>query len=258
MSSKKVIDQRCVYSLESVDKSINNVKRKNVFVISGTPGAGKSTLSRRVAKKLKTQKCKIKLTHISCLQFVNYAILYFLAKYLYKEPDFRRLIKGGWHPISFIADDYIKKLLKNIWLLETLFCYEIFLVKVFLPLKLGYRSVIVDEGAINIIGNYMMVFGKIDKKMLQRLIANVLIIFKKISYEANVTVYFLDADNSELLNRWKLRGCPIEGKHNTYKTYFEFLENIRLAEKYFSNFLPFIQIIKINTSSNANGVLNDQ
>jgi len=228
-------------------------KRKHVLMISGTPGSGKSTIVNRIAEALRKRGFRVKISRMTGFHMFNYVFLYCLARAAYPDKRlFHKLvIKGKIHPISLIRKEYIVKMHTLEMLLEVLSICLTFLLKVFLPLKLGYDVIIVDEGTINIIGNYIAAFKDAHEDMLQKIVFYPLMLTKAILCKASLNVFFINANYSALEARWKSRGFPplIEETPFASDFYPKYLKCLRNAKELFKGALH-LKVIEIDTSSN--------
>jgi RNase adaptor protein for sRNA GlmZ degradation len=223
---------------------------KHILMISGTMGSGKSTVVISVARALKEKGFKVKITHITGFHNLAYLSLYCLARLTYNSKGFHELVKYKIHPISLIESHIIKRLVKLLTILEILSFHIAFLYKIILPLKLRYDVIIVDEGPINTIGNYMATISSHkDKTILQRLIKNVLRLAQRTSLIASLKIFFLDADDFMLISRWERRGYPRQMQPPfIYENYLAYLRYIRKARSLFGQALD-VELIDINTSA---------
>lgn len=223
---------------------------KHVLMISGVMGSGKSTAAIGIARVLKEKGFKVKITSMTGFHNLAYILTYCLARLTYNSKGFHDLIeKYKIHPLSLLGSYVIERLAKLLSILEILSLYIAFLHKIILPLKLRYDIIIVDEGSINVIGNYMAAFSSHkDKTILQTLIKNVLRLIQKVSSIASLKIFFLDADNFTLISRWERRGYPRQIQQPfTYENYLAYLMYIHKARDLLNQALD-VEIIDINTS----------
>lgn len=222
---------------------------KHVLMISGVPGSGKSTAAISVARALREVGFKVKIANITGFHGVDYLFLYALAWFTYNNEDFRELIKGKIHPISLIKQRVLNRVLKLVMALEILSIHLAFLIKIFLPFKLEYEIVIVDEGTINTIGNYIATLS--SKTVLWKLVASILRLTKEVSLIASLKVFFLNADNSVLITRWKSRGYPPQMQLPfTYDGYLAYLKCLCRAKDLFER-MSNTEVVEIDTSLNS-------
>jgi hypothetical protein len=229
---------------------VGSKKSKIVIMISGTPGAGKSTVAIYLVNYLRKVNFRVKLVSITSLTLIVYIFLYLIGRLTYKRGNFHELIKGhAVHPIVLIEASLVKRMIKLITFLEALSIHISFLLKIYIPLKLNYNLILIDEGSINIIGNYYDIFlSKIpNKKVFYKLTMNVLKLTKKTSHENTFKVFFLDADDCTLMDRWKFRGMPTK-EQQIFDNYLLYLRYLRYAKNLFERELD-MKVINLNTSS---------
>jgi deoxyadenosine/deoxycytidine kinase len=226
---------------------------RQVLIISGVMGSGKSTVAIGITRVLKEKGFKVKITNMTGFHNLAYILTYFLVRVTYGSKGFHDLIeKYKIHPLSLLGSYVIERLAKLLSTLEILSLHIAFLHKIILPLKLRYDIIVVDEGPINVIGNYMATFSSHkDKTILQMLIKNVLRLIQKVSSIASLKIFFLDADNFTLISRWEHRGYPRQIQQPfTYENYLAYLMYIRKARDLLNQTLDD-EIIDINTSALA-------
>jgi deoxyadenosine/deoxycytidine kinase len=226
---------------------------RHILMISGVMGSGKSTAATSIARALKEKGFKVKITEMTGFHNLAYILTYCLARLTYSSKGFHELVKEyKIHPVTLLGSYVIKRLVKLLSILEILGFHIAFLHKIILPLKLRYDTIIVDEGPINVIGNYMATFSSHkDKTTIQRLIKNVLRLTRRASLIASLKIFFLDAHDFTLISRWERRGYPRQIRQPfTYENYLAYLRYIRKAKNLFSRALD-VEITDINASALA-------
>jgi deoxyadenosine/deoxycytidine kinase len=224
---------------------------RQVLIISGVMGSGKSTAAIGIARVLKEKGFKVKITSMTGFHNLAYILTYCLARLTYDNKGFHDLIeKYKVHPLSLLGSYVIERLAKLLSILEILSLHIAFLHKIILPLKLRYDIIVVDEGFINVIGNYMATFSSHkDKMILQMLIKNILRLAQRVSLIASLKIFFLDTDNFTVISRWERRGYPRQIQQPfTYENYLAYLMYIRKARDLLNQALD-VEIIDINTST---------
>lgn len=236
---------------------------KNVLMISGVPGSGKSTVIVSLDRALKEMGFKVKIVNLTGFHDIVYVFVYVLAFLTYGKPDFHELVKGHIHPITLVSKSILNKFLKILQVLEFFSVNLIFLTKIIIPIRLKRQIIILNEGTINTIGSYIATFyNGSDSKVFWAFTLNILRLTKKISSETSLGVFFLDANNSVLAKRWQSRGYPPQLQPPfTYENYFAYSECLRKAEHLFEQLLN-IDVVRLDTASNKpstiiNVILNE-
>jgi len=178
--------------------------KPRVIVFAGTVGAGKSTQMRLTSTYLSQKGAKVRRTYLKGFHMLSYVFAWLVAKCL-------RGTKKHMHPLTVIHQrnqNLERKLLKLMLLLDFIEVLLLDIVKVFIPLKLGYY-VLVEEYAVGYVANHLHYrlinpdfYDKYGSKMIKILI--------RILSSRPLMVFFLDAPDEELRRRWKRRGSPAE------------------------------------------------
>jgi len=219
-----------------------------VLMISGTVGSGKSTATICVARFLRKMGLKVKVTSLTGFHTFCYVFLYVLARLTYRSKDFHELIKKKISPASLVDGRILDKMLKLVVVLEFVSIHIAFLLKIFVPLKFGYDVVVVDEGTVNVVGNYTAFFDASYKRGLYVLILSFLRLVKNISRNATVITFFLDCDNSVLMARWKTRDSPpCRQQPFTPTDYLRYLNCLRNAKNMLKQILD-LKVKEVNTT----------
>ncbi|MGC8567502.1 MAG: hypothetical protein ACP5M8_07655 [Caldisphaera sp.] len=128
----------------------------------------------------------------------------------------KRVKKSGIHPFSLIS--YIMYRMPTLLvILETASVFVVYLIKIFLPLKLHLRNIIIlDEGPIHTLALYIALtseikdyLGKEGTKYSEMLISTAIRITSYLLRNAKVKVYYFHYDSPrELIFRTNVRGWP--------------------------------------------------
>ncbi|MEM1510230.1 MAG: hypothetical protein QW096_10245 [Thermofilaceae archaeon] len=211
--------------------TLNNVLRRQhgcnvILVIAGFVGAGKTTIS-SVAKayfaKQNLSTCYDSLTAFPVLSYAFFRMLGMIC-YGSKVLNYYESIKV--HPSTLLVKRIIKfpKIIKLIILVMEIFSLILRLLILLLRSR-GRDIIIIDEGFINIIANYIEILNKEAIYLTYMLVSIVNIISKKFK----IYTFFLKTNLKVLSTRWKRRGYPkttslIDRTHHIY--YNLFLLNI--------------------------------
>lgn len=216
---------------KSCDLSMKKKRMKRILMISGPPGVGKSTVVVNLARELARNGSKVRTTTLNGFHFSSYVLTYALARLRRKKEVFERLIKGRIHPLSLIDGPFLRKNLGLVMTIEFVSIHLAFLVRMLLPLRLGYDVVIVDEGTVNTVANYIAGLGVASEGAgLRELISSVLRLTEKLSQAASLKIFFLDCGEKSLQVRWTTRGYPPDDEPPfTYSSYLRYANLMRDA-----------------------------
>ncbi|MEM1646308.1 MAG: hypothetical protein QXL96_10710 [Ignisphaera sp.] len=160
----------------------------HVIAFIGTVGAGKSTHMKLLAAALRSKGLKVKTTQLK-------------VGNLWAHPLYRAALMG-W-PI------FKNKYLFKLWIiLDTLAISFKFLISIWLPLKAGY-IILIEEYFPAVIADYLHI-ARINGHPPKDGIAIITYFYNKLATLVPFTSIFLDANDTELKKRWKLRGTPSE------------------------------------------------
>ncbi|QOJ79271.1 hypothetical protein IG193_02065 [Infirmifilum lucidum] len=184
----------------------NRQKRGAVILISGPEATGKTTLSLKLSRRLSCPKSTFLGFHY--LTFMILALLKGILIVLYPKAFF--LKKSSLLDYPRLASLYYR-LLPIIFYIELLSLHLAYYIKIRLPLFLR-GCIIVDEGIINIIGNYLELATRVNDPRVWRfhlaLIVRVLALNRAMLKQYKVYNIYLDIDFPEQLKRVVKRGKP--------------------------------------------------
>jgi len=225
-------------------------KNKTVIIISGTPGSGKTTIA-SILYRFFAADFQVKIVSITSFHLFSYVLAYTLAKITFRSKYFDTLIIGRIHPMTLLSRKTLISMRRLLLVTEIISLYTVYAVRLFLPLKLRYRVIIVDDGIVNTLGSYIALFKDSQSlnSTLRTLISVNLVLLEKLSQICNVKIFFIDADNETIVQRWQKRKTPPNLKPPfTYSNYMSYLSNVREAKKLLEK-LAGPEIIDISTSN---------
>lgn len=211
-----------------------------MLVIAGFVGAGKTTISsiaRAFLAKQNVSVCYDSLTAFPALSYIFFKVLGMII-YGPKILDHYKSIRV--HPSTLVVKRIIKfpKIIK--FLIIVVETFSLILRLSWLSLRCRRQSiVIIDEGFINILANYIEILDK-EAMYLIRLVISIIYIISK---RFKVYAFFLKTRSEVLLARWKSRGYPkttllIDNRHHLY--YNIYLLNI--AREIYSQYFRVIDL----------------
>lgn len=180
--------------------------KKIIIVISGLVGAGKSSLAKKLNEyymHLNESTCILRLI---AYPSVSYLLFDLLAKIFYGFKVVKYYKKAGVHPSTLVS----KRLQRPL----PFFTKIIIIVEIISLLLWGYymklrciksRIVIIDEGFVNVIANYLEVLGKDATILLDFVMRGV----HRLMQQYMVVLSFITADLDTLIGRWITRRRPI-------------------------------------------------
>jgi len=176
------------------------VSKSRLIVFIGPVGSGKSTHIKLLYSKLKRRGLKVRMSSLKTGHILAFILEIFLAKIVAGK-------RKDVFPIRALVEEKpsLFKRLFGLWLgLDLIGITMKFLMEIYLPMKLGY-TVLVEEYIPATISDYIYIAEIIGFPFkANSLVVNYLL---KLTNLCNPTqIVFLDADNSNLAYRWKLRG----------------------------------------------------
>ena len=182
--------------------------KSRLIAFVGPVGSGKSTQMRLLYSKLKQRGLKVKMSFLKTGHLFAFILEVILAKMVASK-------RKDISPIRALVEErphFFKRIFK-LWLGLDLISIAIkFLTNIYIPLKLGY-TILVEEYIPATISDYIYL-SKIIKFPLKVNSFAVNYLLKLMSFYNPAQIIFLDAENSKLTYRWKLRG-----KFNERKDY---------------------------------------
>jgi len=184
---------------------MKNTNKVTIIIVGGMVGTGKSTVVDVLRKALVIKDiCTLRLT---AYPNVSYAFFTLLALLFYRR---RKILKfyrsGGIHPSTLVIKRFNKLNSLFITLITFIEILSLCLWVLYMYIKCkGSKIVIIDEGFINVVANYMEVLGRNSSK----LIYFVFKLLRRWSYRYRLLLIFLKADYSILMGRWAKRRRPI-------------------------------------------------
>jgi hypothetical protein len=180
--------------------------KKIIIVISGFVGAGKSSLAKELSKyymHLNESACTFRLV---AYPNVSYLLFDLLAKIFYGFKVVKYYERVCVHP-STLVSKRLQRLLpfftKIVIFVEVL---SLLLWSLYMKLRcIKSQIVIIDEGFVNIVANYLEVLGK-DATMLVDLVMRLVY---RLSQRYKIVLLFITTDLNTLIRRWIARRRPI-------------------------------------------------
>jgi hypothetical protein len=180
--------------------------KKIIIVIGGFVGAGKSSLAKELNEyymHLNESTCILRLT---AYPNVSYLLFDLLAKIFYGFKVVKYYKKVGVHP-STLVSKRLQRLLpfftKIMIFVEIL---SLLLWGLYIKLRcVKSQIVIIDEGFVNVIANYLEVLGK-DATILVDFVMRWV---HRLMQQYKVVLSFITADLNTLIRRWITRRRPI-------------------------------------------------
>jgi len=175
------------------------VSKSRLIVFIGPVGSGKSTHIKFLYSKLKGRGLKVRMSFLKTGHILAFILEIFLAKIVAGK-------RKDVYPIRALVEEkpsLLKKLF-GLWLVLDLISVTMkFLVSIYVPLKLGY-TVLVEEYIPATISDYIYL-SKIIKLPLKVNSFAINFLLKLMRLCAPKQIVFLDAENTKLIYRWKLR-----------------------------------------------------
>ena len=182
--------------------------KSRLIAFVGPVGSGKSTQMRLLYSKLKQRGLKVRMSFLKTGHLFAFILEVILAKMIASK-------RKDVSPIRALVEEkphFFKRIFK-LWVGLDLISIAIkFLTNIYIPLKLGY-TILVEEYIPATISDYIYL-SKIIKFPLKVNSFAVNYLLKLMSFYNPAQIIFLDAENSKLTYRWKLRG-----KFNERKDY---------------------------------------
>jgi len=173
-------------------------------VLAGTVGAGKSTTASILYRYFLSKSVKVHKTFLKSYHFLSYVIICFLAICLSKG-------RFNLNPFMVIREKRPALRKKLYGILLTLDFFEILilnLIRVLIPFKLGY-IVIVEEHICGYLSDYLH-YALVNPKFFHKYGSKIVTLYLRFISSWPMQVFFLDAPNSVLKERWALRSSHPE------------------------------------------------
>jgi hypothetical protein len=180
-------------------------EKKVIIVIGGLVGAGKTSLAKEL-NRYYTRYRNVCVLRLVAYSNVSYLFFDILAKIFYGRRVVKNYERVKIHPSTLVAMRVRRfpPLFAKIIIFVEIF--SLFLWNLYKRLKcFGSQIVIIDEGFVNVVANYLEVLGK----NATPLIGYVLRLTQK-WYQKHRTVFlFVTSDYDTLIKRWSIRKHPI-------------------------------------------------
>ena len=214
-------------------------KRVLIFV-SGPVGVGKTTFSTILFRLMLSQGHGVCYRSLTAFPLFSYMFFKLLATLLYGLNVVRYHERVRIHPSTlFILR--VKSIPKPITVLfmflESLSMLLSLYYKVILSC-MNRRVIIVDEGFLNMVANYIEVFGKRSAF----LIALIAILLQKLQKRFKLSIIYLDAADTTLIERWRTRGYPAFTPIVDVMHHLMYVRLIRFSKKLLSNMTSLIEL----------------
>ena len=188
-------------------RSHTQARRKvSIIVVSGPDASGKTTFCRKLSTKLPCGYIPLQGFHM--LSYLLVRTIRILLELIHPRAYFLKKSSLLDHPYIFSL--YVK-LLPLPYILEKA---SLMLKYLLITIRLFFKQcLIIDEGFINTLANYMEVFTRVrDHKVRQygvSLATTLLILYDTISKRYNTLTIYLDVDDSLQIRRVLFRRRPI-------------------------------------------------
>lgn len=215
--------------------------RPLLIFVSGPPGAGKSTFVKILRAHYLLLGYKVHSQAITAFPMLSYTFFKLLSILLYGREIVELHLKLKVHPSTLVIQRvklFPPLIVYMLSFLEIISILLSFHVKVFLRNKRN-TIILIDEGLVNAIANYVEVFGKHAKL----LVFFVLEFIKRIHHKFKVKVVFLDTRFDEVLvERWKKRGHPTATSLIGLEHHLMYARFVRLSEKLVSKVTRVVEL----------------
>ena len=202
--------------------------RKVVIIVGGMVGAGKSTLVNKLRDVFLNERvCTLNMT---AYPNVSYFFFTLLAAFFYGRKTVKFYEERGVHPSTLVI-----KRLQRTGLLFSLITTLIEIVSVHLWIIYMHircwqmRVVIVDEGFINAVANYVEVLGK-ESNILIHYILSMLNSWRR---KHKLVLVFLSANLNALRERWFKRERPVLTRFIGLDHHFRYLGLMKFSVRLF-------------------------
>ena len=180
--------------------------KKIIVVIGGLVGAGKSSLVKELNEYYMCLNESTCILHLIAYPNVSYLLFDLLAKIFYGFKVVRYYKRAGVHP-STLVSKRLQRLLpfftKIMIFVEIL---SLLLWGLYMKLRcIKSQIVIIDEGFVNVIANYLEVLGK-DATILVDFVMRWV---HRLTQQYKVVLSFITADLNTLTRRWIMRRRPM-------------------------------------------------
>ncbi|MGC9107322.1 MAG: hypothetical protein ACP5IE_03920 [Infirmifilum sp.] len=245
---------------------MNYIDKSKAMILSGYMASGKTTVCRYLAEYLNDNGFKAGCVYISAFHIFSYLLSNLMLALSYSPSILKKIKRTGIHPLSLVFHLWCRMRILLI-LLEIISIYIIYLIKVFLPLKLHLRNILlIDEGPIHALAMYIALTHDMKKCMYKNavkygklLILNILRITLHLLREVNVTIYYFQYDlSSEFVYRVRRRGWPQPlGKILSQENIMAFNEVFNYGKRIFEKTLD-VKVLVYDTSGNKLSIVLNQ
>jgi len=228
------------------------VNERVLIFISGPVGAGKTTFSAALLSLMFRKGYKVCYRSLTAFPLFSYIFFKLAAMLFYGLKVVRHHEKVRIHPSTLFIlriKSMPKPVIVLLMLLESLSVGLSFYFKI-ISTCINRKVIIVDEGFLNMVANYIEVFGRRSAF----LIALIAILIQKLQKRFRLTIIYLDAADNILLERWVARGYPATTPIVDMKYHLKYVHLIRFSKTLISSVAP---LIKLNTNEKQSLLLNE-
>lgn len=215
---------------------------KQIIVISGHVGSGKTTLSRFVAKYLRQHGFTVCYDRVTAFPLVSYLLFKVLALLMYGGKVVRYHESLSVHPSTLV----VLRLKKQLGLLKIII---IFLESICTYLRITWLIfkcrnkdiVIIDEGFANVLANYIEILGETSRYLIYTVGKTILLLNKT----HRLHVFYLKATCELLVERWFKRGYPKRTSLVSIHYHLKYSELLDLAKRIITT-ISNLEIVELN------------
>ncbi len=188
-----------------------NTRKAIMLHIAGPPASGKTTLCRMLMYVFKSKGIEYLHTTLTGFHNISYVYVIVLLK-LFKfckvvsQEDLEQIKLTRRNPYDLIPYAYIKRQLNLIYLLEIVSMYLKFATILIKAIIWRPKVVIIDEGLMNVMFNYITFFHSRKSTLWKSLLKHVLRILHHMNKHFTMVVMILMPDIDLCISRWIKRG----------------------------------------------------
>lgn len=212
---------------------------RTVIVISGLVGAGKTTVSRMLFNVFTQKGYRIHSVNFTAFPNISYLFFKLISAFLLGIKNVKEHEELNIHPSSLFKlriRHAPKPLMKLIELVE-MFSMSLSFLLIEIKMKLLKKNIIIiDEGIINAVANYLEVLGKDSSELIAFAYRHL----ERLRRNYCLVIVFLVADLRELVIRWIKRGYPRPNALFSLKHHIKYNLYLLISAKFFSQFFNIV------------------